>query len=208
MAKTVKINGITYENVPKVEIPLAADPDTKAVFVDTSDATAVAASIKDGETAYVDGEKVEGSMPVNTAVSGKITTKDGTVAVPQGYHPNGGSVSIDSSAVANLIPANVRKGVSVLGVTGSMDSTEGMKGQTKTVTPTKSVQTVTPDDGYNCLNSVTVNAIPTEYITTTDANATAADIKNGKSAYVNGKKVVGTHTDPVITQANGVLSIS
>ena len=207
MAKTVKINGTTYEGVPYVEIPLASDVTQKAKFMETSDATATAASIKDGETAYIDGVKVEGNMPVNGAISGKITTKDQTIEIPAGYTP-GGSVALDSDAVANLIVANIRKGVTILGTTGSMDSTEGMKTQTKNVTPSKSAQTITPDSGYNCLSSVTVAAIPAEYITTTDATAAAADIVKGKTAYINGKKVTGTHTDPVITQTNGVLSIA
>ena len=64
--------------------------------------------------------------------------------------------------------------------------------QSKTVTPTKSKQTVSPDTNYDALSSVTVNAIPAQYITTTDATATAADISNGKTAYVNGSKVTGT----------------
>ena len=66
-----------------------------------------------------------------------------------------------------LIAANIRKGVTVLGVAGSMSGLEE----------------------------------------TSDANATADDIKNGKTAYVNGKKVTGSHTDPAFTLANGVLSI-
>lgn len=206
MAKTVKINGTTYEGVPYVEIPLASDETQKAKFVETSDATATAASIKDGDTAYINGVKTEGTMPVNGAISGKIATKDQTIDIPAGYTP-GGSVALDSNAVANLTAANIRKGVAILGVTGTMDSTEGMKAQTKNVTPTKSAQTVTPDSSYNCLSSVVVAAIPAEYITTIDATAAAADIIKGKTAYINGKKVTGTHTDPVITQTNGVLSI-
>lgn len=66
--------------------------------------------------------------------------------------------------------------------------------QSKTVTPTKSAQTVTADSGYDGLSSVGVEAIPAQYITTTDANATAADILASKTAYVNGAKITGTMT--------------
>ena len=206
MAQTIKINGVTYNDVTELKVPLASDTTKTAVFPETSDATAKAASIKDGETAYIGGVKVEGTMPVNGAVSGTISSKDGTVSVPEGYTP-GGSVGISSTEKAKLIASNIRSGVTVLGVTGSMSATEGVKPQEKSVTPTKSAQTVTPDSGYNYLSSVTVAAIPAQYITTTDANAAADDIKSGKTAYVNGKKVTGSHTDPAFSLANGVLSI-
>lgn len=206
MAQTIKINGVTYNDVKELKVPLSSDTSKVAVFHDTTDATAKEASIKDGETAYIGGAKVEGTMPVNDAVSGTISTKDGTVSIPEGYTP-GGTVGISSTEKAKLIATNIRSGVTVLGVAGSMSATEGVKAQEKSVTPTKSAQTVTPDSGYNYLSSVAVAAIPAAYITTTDANAAADDIKNGKIAYVNGKKVTGTHTDPAFTLANGVLSI-
>ena len=205
MAQTIKINGVTYE-VKELRAPLASDVSKMAVFPDTADATAKAASIKDGETAYIDGEKVEGTMPVNGAVSGNISTKDGTVSVPEGYTP-GGTVGIDSTEKAKIIPGNIRQGVTVLGVSGTMSPSEGVNAQSKSVTPTKSEQVVQPDSGYTHLAQVTVAAIPAAYITTTDANATADDIKSGKTAYVNGKKVTGSHTDPAFSLANGVLSI-
>ena len=205
MAQTIKINGVTYE-VKELRAPLASDVSKMAVFPDTADATAKAASIKDGETAYIDGAKVEGTMPVNGAVSGNISTKDGTVSVPEGYTP-GGTVGIDSTEKAKLIPGNIRQGVTVLGVSGTMSPSEGVNAQSKSVTPTKSEQVVQPDSGYTHLAQVTVAAIPAAYITTTDANATADDIKSGKTAYVNGKKVTGSHTDPAFSLANGVLSI-
>lgn len=205
MAQTIKINGVTYE-VKELRAPLASDASEMAVFPDTSDATAKAASIKDGETAYIGGAKVEGTMPVNGAVSGNISTKDDTVSIPEGYTP-GGTVGISSTEKAKIIPGNIRQGVTVLGVSGTMSPSEGVNAQSKSVTPTKSEQVVQPDSGYTHLAQVTVAAIPAAYITTTDANATADDIKSGKTAYVNGKKVTGSHTDPAFTLANGVLSI-
>lgn len=206
MAQTVKINGVTYNDVDKVQMPLASDTSKMAVYVNTDDATAKATSIKDGETAYVGGQKIEGTMPVNGAVSGTISAKEGTVSVPEGYTP-GGTVGISSTEKQKIIAGNIRSGVTILGVAGSMSTTEGVNAQAKSVTPTKSAQTVTPDSGYNYLSSVEVAAIPAAYITTTDANAAATDIMSGKTAYVNGKKITGSHTDPAFTLANGVLSI-
>lgn len=205
MAQTIKINGVTYE-VKELRAPLASDVSKMAVFPDTADATAKAASIKDGETAYINGEKVEGTMPVNGAVSGNIDTKDGVVSVPEGYTP-GGTVGIDSTEKSKLIPGNIRQGVTVLGVSGTMSPSEGVNAQSKSVTPTKEEQVVQPDTGYTHLAQVTVAAIPAAFITTTDATATADDIKNGMTAYVNGKKVTGSHTDPAFSLTNGVLSI-
>lgn len=207
MAQTLKINGVTYNDVKEVNIPLASDTTKNVVYSDTSDATATAASIKDGETAYVGAQKVEGTMPVNGATGGKISTKDGAVTIPAG-HTTGGKVEIDDAEKSKLIASNIRQGVTLLGVEGSMSETEGVNAQAKNVTPTKQQQVVSPDSGYNYLSAVTVEAIPAQYITTTDANATADDIKSGKTAYVNGKKVTGSHTDPAFTLANGVLTIA
>ena len=207
MAQTVKINGVTYNEVKAVELPLASDPSKIVTYLDTSDATSKAASIKNGETVYIDGKKVEGTMPVNGDVSGNISTKDGTVTIPEGYTP-GGTVGIDSAEKSKLIPTNIRQGVDLLGVTGTMSPSEGVNAQSKSVTPTKSEQIVDPDPGYTHLNRVTVAAIPAAYITTNDADAEDDDIRAGKTAYVNGKLVTGTHTDPSFSLANGVLSIS
>lgn len=207
MEQTVVINGVTY-STKEIQVPLASDPSKKVSFVETSDATAVAGSIKENEKAYVNGKLVEGTMPVNGAGGGTISTKDGKVSIPEGHYNGSGSVAIADTEKAKIVATNIRKGVTILGVEGSMDSTEGMKSQSKDVTPTKSEQVVVPDSGYNCLSQVTVAAIPAQYITTTDATAEAADIKQGETAYVNGKKVTGTHTDPAFTLANGVLSIA
>lgn len=207
MAKKILINGQEYET-SKVQSPLASDPSQMVEFVDTSDATAEAGHILDGEIVYVDGKKVEGTMPKQGAGGGTISTKDGTVSIPEGYYSGGGKAAIADTEKAKLIPANIRQGVTVLGVSGTMSPSEGVNAQSKTVTPTKSAQVVQPDSGYTHLAQVTVEAIPAAYITTSDANAAAADIKKGQTAYVNGKKVTGTHTDPTFTLTSGVLTIS
>lgn len=81
--------------------------------------------------------------------------------------------------------------------------------QSKTVTPTKSVQNVVPDNGYDGLDKVTINAIPTQYITTADATASANEIMSGETAYVNGSKVTGTFTidNELATQDNLIAQI-
>ena len=126
----------------------------------TQDATASAAEILSGKTAYNKGSKITGTMPNNGAVTGKISTKEGQYTIPQGYHDGSGKVSIDEAEQAKLIPGNIREGVTVLGVAGIMSGTEGAKPQAKTVTPSTTQQEILPDEGYNYLSQVTVLAIP------------------------------------------------
>lgn len=127
---------------------------------DTQDATASAAEILKSKTAYVRGSKITGTMANNGAVTGTISSKAGVYTVPQGYHDGSGKVSISSTEQAKLIPTNIRDGVTILGVEGTMSGTEGAVPQSKTVTPSTEEQVVLPDDGYNYLSQVTVAAIP------------------------------------------------
>lgn len=127
---------------------------------DTSDDTATAAEILATKTAHARGTALTGTMPNNGAVNGTISTLDGDYTVPQGYHDGSGKVSISTTEKSKIVAGNIRQGVTILGVEGTMSGSEDVNAQTKTVTPTASAQTVTPDTGYNYLTQVTVNAIP------------------------------------------------
>lgn len=130
---------------------------------DTSDANAVAAELLKDKTAYVNGVKVTGTMPNNGAKTLDIINKSTPVTIPTGFHDGSGKAQIAADEQAKLIPTNIREGITVLGVTGTMSGSEGMKPQAKNVTPTFAQQEVLPDEGYNCLSSVTVAAIPVTY---------------------------------------------
>lgn len=126
----------------------------------TSNDTATASEILATKTAHARGTALTGTMPNNGAVSGTISTVSGEYTVPQGYHDGSGKVSISSTEQAKIIATNIRQGVTILGVEGTMSGQEDVNAQSKTVTPSATAQTVTPDTGYNYLTQVTVNAIP------------------------------------------------
>lgn len=130
---------------------------------DTSTDTAAVGEILATKTAHARGTKLTGTMPNNGAVTGTISTKAQTYTVPQGYHDGSGSVSIASTEQAKIIAANIRQGITILGVEGSMSGSEDVHAQAQSATPTFSQQVITPAEGYNYLTQVTVAAIPVTY---------------------------------------------
>lgn len=105
----------------------------------------------------------------NGSVSATVKEGD-TYTIPKGYHNGSGTVS---------------------GIKGGGNYSL----QSKNITPTKSQQNVTPDDGYYGLSDVTVDAIPTKYQDVTDVTAAAGDVLAGK-VIVDSKGAIITGTMP------------
>lgn len=133
---------------------------TSTLDSDTSEDTVAVAEILSGKTAHARGAQLTGTMPNNGAVSGTIFDKEGVYTVPIGYHDGSGAVQIAQVEKNKIIPDNIRQGITILGVEGTMSGEEGVVAQAKTATPSTSQQIITPDTGYNYLSQVTVNAIP------------------------------------------------
>ena len=134
---------------------------TSTYDADTSDATAVAAEILSSKTAYKNGAKLTGTMPNRGQQTGAITTKAGSITLQQGYHDGSGSIAIDSAEQAKLIATNIREGITILGVEGSMSGSEDMAATSASITPYTTAQTITPADlgAYNAITQINVAAI-------------------------------------------------
>ena len=117
MAQNVVINGVTYSAVPAVNIPKSGSGT--ATFYDTADGNITSADVLTGKTGYSASGSVSGSMANNGSTSGTISTKAGTVTIPSGY-TSGGTVSISSTEQSKIIASNIKSGVTLLGVSGSL----------------------------------------------------------------------------------------
>ena len=148
--------------------------------------------------AYQDVSSV--TAAAGDVLTGKIVvTADGKVTT--GTMPNNGAVSkvLDTGTTTYTIAKGYHSG------TGSVKITT----EAKTVTPTKESQQVTPSTG-KVLSQVTVAAIPSNFIDTSEGDATASDILSGKIAFVGGLKVTGTMPDngSVAGTMDGLTTIS
>jgi len=113
MAQNVVINGVTYQNVPEVDIPLSGGGTAK--FLDTSDADAVSGDMLSGKTGYVNGQKVTGNIPSKAAATYTPGTSDQTI---NGNQYLSGAQTIEGDA--NLVASNILRGVSIFGVAGNL----------------------------------------------------------------------------------------
>ena len=130
---------------------------------DTSDDTAAVGEILSGKTAHARGALLTGTMPNNGAQTGNISTKTQEVIIAQGYHDGSGKVSILADEQAKLIPSNIREGITILGIEGTMSGSESVVAQARSVTPKFTQQVISPEDGYTHLSQVTVYPITVSY---------------------------------------------
>lgn len=142
--------------------------------MDTSAATATAPDILSGQTAGINGQLVTGSMPNLGGAGGSLNTKDGEYTIGMGFHDGSGKVGLDATEKAKLIPENIKEGVDLFGVTGTLAPASGVTAQAKSANPSFTEQTVLPDAGYDYLTQVTIAAIPV--VETPNATGTTVTI--------------------------------
>ena len=154
--------GASAHNMAGVKI------DGECTFdADTSDATAVSSEVLKGSTYYARGSKGTGTMPNIGSQNEDIDNVDDQVMIQQGYHDGSGKIKIADIEKKKIVPANIKEGVSILGVVGTLEPSSSVTAQSKTVTPTSEKQAIIPDSTYDYLSQVVVNAIP--YVETANA---------------------------------------
>jgi len=180
MSKSVKISGVTYSNVPSVQIPLATGSGN-AEFFDVSDATLDSNSkLLSGVTAYGgNGTKYTGTIATKT--SSDLTVSGATVTAPAGYYATNATKTVASGAAT--APASI-SGTSATVSTG-----------TNTITLSKSVS-VTPSvtAGYVSSGTAGNSAVSLTASVTTKAAATITPTTSNQEiaagTYLTGKQTV------------------
>ena len=132
--------------------------DGLTINVDSSDATATAADILEGKTAYAKGAKITGTMaPVDDDYEISSVAEIATIA--EGYHDGTGTVKLSDAAKEPVKSENIKAGVNILGIDGSY-SGETTKAQDVDYTPTNAASVIKPADGYDYMGKVTIEPIP------------------------------------------------
>ena len=201
MAQNVKINGVTYQNVPSVQIPYATGTGN-AEFFDTSDATLDAGSkMLNGVTAYSQGVKYTGSIA--TKESSDLTVSGATVTAPAGYYATAASKSVASGSAktpATTITANPTITVSSAGlITASVSANQN-------VTPTVSAGYVSSGtSGAITVTGEETSQLETKAAATIVPTTTAQTIPSG--TYLTGAQTISGSVNLVASNIKSGVDI-
>lgn len=126
----------------------------------TTDANAAQGEILSGKTAYVNKVKLTGTMTNHEDDDITVTSLAGTT-IASGFYDGSGKAVIDSTSAANLVASNIRNGVTILGVEGTLSAEDGLTVGAISATPTTSQQVITAaSQSLDYITQVTVAAIP------------------------------------------------
>lgn len=128
MAQNVVINGVTYSNVPEVNIPKAGGGT--AIFYDNSEANITSPDIRGGKKGGSSTGIITGTMPEKVAASYNPSTSDQTIAADQYL---AGAQTIKKVTTSNILPQYIANGIvvkvgcdadddSIISVTGTLQS--------------------------------------------------------------------------------------
>lgn len=164
-----KATNLKPENLKK-DVKCLGITGTLESGTDTSDANATIKDILEDKTAYVNGEKLTGTM----------TNNGDKVIVPNtdeqdfsaGYYNSVQVRPVTATVDENIKAENIKAGIDILGVSGTVVE---LNGHELEVTPSTGQKVITPEENYNAITKVTVEAVTSSI----DSNIKPENIKAG-----------------------------